>query len=354
MSDQEKTEQPTGKRLSDFRGKGQVANSREITLTASFLGFIAYFWSNGEDLISGFKEVVKRSFNLGNTLELSPDNIDKLFSLTMYPYLKFIWPICTVVLVTSVLGSVAQTGILITTHPLKPDLNKLNPVDGLKKLFNISALFELAKSIVKMIAIFGIVYTVLRNETENIIMLHQASLIEIISYFSDITFTILIRLGLFLGFIALLDFGYKKWELLNKMKMSKQEVKDERKNEDGDPHMKAEQYKRRAKLGATLLAKQVPRADVIITNPTHFAVAIRYVKGRMAAPVVIAKGVDQSAFTIREIAKLYDIPIIENPPLARGIYHNVKVGQMIPEQFYAAVAEVLAFVYKIGKKRKAA
>lgn len=349
-TDQEKTEEPTSKREEDFRAEGQIAKSQELSMVASFFAILALFQLNGREMIAQMGTLLKETFKAVATVDLSAGGLGSLPSLALWPMLKLLTPMFILLTVIGIGANIAQTGFIFTMKPLMPKFEKLNPLEGLKQLLSMNSLFELGKNIAKIAVIFALAYSAIKDDLPNFIAVGQRDVLEIFAYFAEICFRVLYRILLFLMLLSAIDFAYKKYDLLQKMKMTKQEVKDEAKNMNGDPKMKGEFAKKRNKLATSRMMAAIPRADVVVTNPTHFAVALEYKRGEMVAPRVVAKGADHMAFKIREIAKIYGVPVVESPPLARMLFASVKIGQQIPEHLYAAVAELLAYVFKLGKK----
>jgi flagellar biosynthetic protein FlhB len=236
---------------------------------------------------------------------------------------------------------------MITTKPLQPRLDKFNPVNGVKRLFNVKQLVQLGKQIAMLVAIGVVVYVTIKDKLAIILTFYNLSLTEVISIVGDLLIDLGLRISAIFLIIGIVDLFYQRWKFKEDMKMTKQEVKDEYKNQEGDPQVKSQIRRKMNEISRRRMMEALPEADVVITNPTHFAVALKYEANVGRAPVVIAKGADYLAQEIKERAREYNIEIVENKPLARILYHNVDVGAEIPPELYQAVAEVLAFVYQL-------
>lgn len=347
----EKTEPATQKKLDDARKEGKVAKSKEIGLGLSLLSLflvlkITVGWI-GEKFLECFTMIYARI----------PEMVtfqDGLFPMaaframtrnTLLRMLMILAPFLIVGFIVAFLGDLIQVRWKPTAKPLQPKFSKMNPVSGLKKIVSAQALFELAKSLVKLLVISYFVYTTLKDKADEIFLMYDMPLMQAVM----LTGEIVIDLGLKISFIYLviagLDFLYQKWKFSEDMKMTKQEVKEEMKNAEGDPQIKGKIRQRMREASRRRMMQSVPEADVVITNPTHYAVAIKYDADAYAAPMVVAKGEDFLAQKIKEVAREHQVEIVENKPLARMLYANVEIGELIPPELYQAVAEVLAMVY---------
>lgn len=347
---QEKTEKATPKKKQDSRKKGQVAKSMEIpgALILLFV-FIAM-------LLFGdyFSSRIFSLFKIGLTEYIHWDvthvNVVTMFQQLIFGGIMFLLPIFIIAVILGIVGNYAQIGFLFTGQPLKPELKKINPIEGAKRIFSIRSLVEFFKSIAKMAAIGTIVLITLWNERTNILSLSQLPLEHALSYTANLVVTLGVQIGLLFLFIAFLDYLYQRYDHEKKLRMSKQEIKDEHKKSEGDPLVKSRIRDKQRQMAMMRMMQEVPNADVVITNPTHFAVALRYDAKEMEAPIVLAKGADYVAFRIRERAKEHNVMIMENKPLARALYDQVEIGQAIPADLFQAVAEILAYVYKLKGK----
>jgi len=285
------------------------------------------------------------------SFELTEKNVYQLVLKTFLVIVVVLAPLVVTIILTSVISSVVQDGgrFEFRWERLKFDLNKLNPLSGFGRLFNKTALVELVKSFLKLLVIGYIAYRVLSDETQNITFLAEADVTGIVSYMGHVAFKIVMHTCGIMLVISVLDLMYVKWQYTDNLKMTKQEVKDENKEQE-NPEIKGQIKKMQYQLVRRRMTKIIPTADVVITNPTHYAIALKYDRQRMAAPVVIAKGVDVMAQAIKKIAKESGVTLVENRFLARELYDQVEENEAIPESLYAAVAEILAYVYRLKGK----
>lgn len=352
----EKTEQPTTKKLEDARKEGQVAKSKEIAnafgILAFFLILKIYIGSMGISFIECFHAVYSQIPDVikmyGGNLPVA--SLQVIIRSMMLQLLLIIAPILLVGFAVAMVCDIAQVKWKPTTKPLQPKFNKLNPIKGFGRIFSANSLVELLKSIAKLGVIGYMVYSYLKGRAGQIFLLYDITLNQAIGLIGEIVIDLGIRIAAIYMIIAFLDYAYQKWKFKEDMKMTKQEVKDEYKNQEGDPQVKGKQKQRMREASMRRMMQQLPEADVVITNPTHYAVAIKYDPDKYDAPYVLAKGENYLAQRIKDIAKENDIEIVENKPLARMLYANVEVGELIPPELYQAVAEVLAFVYHLKGK----
>ncbi|MCI8922901.1 MAG: flagellar biosynthesis protein FlhB [Lachnospiraceae bacterium] len=352
----EKTEEPTSKKLDDARKEGQVAKSKEIgnafSLLALFLVMKLYLGTMGTRFIEVFSAVyqqipdVSKMYNGG----LPVASLHVLIRGMMFQILVIMAPVLLIGVAIAIICDVAQVKWKPTTKPLQPKFSKLNPMKGFGRIFSPNSLVELLKSVLKLALIGYMVYSYLKDKISNIFLLYDITLNQAIGMIGEIVVDLGIRIAAIYMIIAFLDFGYQKWKFHEDMKMTKQEVKDEYKNQEGDPQIKGKQKQRMREASMRRMMQQLPEADVVITNPTHYAVAIKYDPEKYDAPYVLAKGENYLAQRIKDVAKENHIEIVENKPLARMLYANVDIGGLIPPELYQAVAEVLAFVYHLKGK----
>jgi len=352
----EKTEPATQKKLRDARKEGQVAKSKEISngfgMLALFL--ILKFWvgNMGIQLLEVFSGIYNRipavtTFWNGT---MPQRDIGIVFRLLLLDVLKVVAPILLIGVAVAFICNIAQVKWRPTKKPMKPKFSKLNPVKGFKKFLSPNSLIELVKSIIKIGLIVYICYGYLKDKWVILFNLYEVSLMQGIQLIAKTVTDLGIRISMFYMLIAFADYAYQKFKFKNDMKMTKQEVKEEFKQQEGDPAVKNKVRQKMMEVSRRRMMQALPQADVVITNPTHYAVAIKYDPEVADAPIVIAKGEDYLAARIKEVAKENKIEIVENKPLARMLYANVDVGQMVPPELYQAVAEVLAFVYHLQGK----
>ncbi|AOY77302.1 flagellar biosynthesis protein FlhB [Clostridium formicaceticum] len=349
---EEKTEKATPKKVKESREKGQVLQSKEVNSALVLLG--AFVTLN---LLAGYIGASMRGFAryiydqyLNIDYLFSLKNISRLTLITLYHLLKISIPIGIVCLLIGVICSYAQVGYLFTTKTLAVKFSKLNPIEGFKRMFSMKSLVELIKSFIKIIFIGYIVYRYAVNQLSTIFNMMLLDVGVIVETLIHITINIGLRSAVVLLVIAVLDYYYQKYDYDKNLKMSKQEIKEEYKQTEGNPQIKSKIKEKQRQLSMGRMMQEVPKADVIITNPTHFAVAIQYNPKHFDAPKVLAKGQDLIAQNIKKIAKENSLPIIENKPLARTLYDTVEIGEFIPPELYQAVAEILAYVYQMNNR----
>lgn len=352
----EKTEDATPKKLSDARKDGQVAKSKElgsaVGLLALFLTLKFFIGSLGTQFLETFYYVYSRIPELITMVNggISIQSFAALTTEIMKKILLMLLPVFLVTVISAVLVDIVQVKWQPTTKPLQPKFNKLNPISGFKRLFSKDKLMELLKSVIKIVMIAYLAYSTIEEQFNILFLLYDMTLLSGIQAIGDIVINLGIKISVFYLVLGLADFIYQKFKFKEDMKMTKQEVKDEMKNSEGDPQIKGKQRSRMREASRRRMMSALPQADVVITNPTHFAVALKYDTEVCPAPYVIAKGEDYLALKIKETAKEHGIPIEENKPLARMLYYNVEIGTAIPPELYQVVAEILAAIYKSKNK----
>lgn len=349
----EKTEPATAKKLNDARKEGQVAKSKEV---GNFLGLLSLFlvlkiWagSMGLKLMSSFSTVYDRIpdlVELENGL-IIPRDYASLINHYIVAMLGIMLPVLAIGTLVAFVGDLVQVKWKPTSKPMQPKFSKMNPVKGLKKIISPNSLVELLKSFLKIGVIGYLVYTTLQDKLNMLMLLYDVPLLQAVLEIGELVIDLGLKISLLYIVIAAADFIYQKWKFKEDMKMSKQEVKEEFKNAEGDPLIKSKIRQKMMEASRRRMMQALPEADVVITNPTHFAVAIKYDPQEADAPLVLAKGEDYLAQKIKEKAREYHVEIVENKPLARMLYANVEVGEQVPPELYQAVAEVLAFVYNL-------
>lgn len=347
----ERTEQATPKKREEARRKGHVAKSREIPSVTLLLGggsllmlLGSYVYQHLSHLmIRSFQQVDGRSFSLETVLLLNEEVI-RSFSLIVAPVL-------TGLLLLSIGSHYVQTGTLFAVEAMKWDWNRLNPIAGLRRLFSKQSLAELLKSVFKLGIVGWVAYLTIKKSMPDLVLLIDQSPEAISRSILSLAWNLLLRTGVLMGLLAGLDYLFQRWSFERSLRMTKQEVKEEFKQTEGDPMVRARIRSLQRQIARRRMMAEVPKADVIITNPTHLAVALLYQMKKMEAPKVVAKGSGFIAEKIVEIGRKHQIPVIENQPLARLLYKTVEIGQMIPSQFYQAVADILAYVYRLKNRR---
>lgn len=347
--DQGKTEKPTPSRLNDVRNRGDSPLSRELVQGGVLMVAAVAFWSCGDWLLDALAGSLRR----GLTVDLREHAVADVpgacqeVAATLFDVLPpFLTLLAILVGATLVLGY-GQIGIRWSREVVGFKLEKLNPINNWKKVFNIQAIVRTGFAAVKIVVLLSVLWFVLGDRWPHLLHLHEQAPAAAAAEIGDLALSLLLWVGCVVFVISLFDFAWQRFQFTKRNMMSKQEVEDERRRSEGDPTMKMRQRRARNDLLRHRMMAEVPKADVIVTNPTHFSVALRYDRKRHLAPMVVAKGQDDMALRIREIARENDVPLMEDPPLARALYRAVKVGQTVPERFYQAVATVLSHVYRM-------
>ncbi|OQY18218.1 MAG: flagellar biosynthesis protein FlhB [Desulfobacteraceae bacterium 4572_35.1] len=349
-SGQERTEQATSKRRDDFRKKGQVAQSKEVNTAALLSVSIMLWYFYGAQFWSKLSWMSRYVWELAGNYAVTPQSVIQMLGFSLKNGALLLAPLFLMVLLVGFLASYLQIGWLFTTQPLLPDLSKLDPIKGAARFISKRSLVELVKSLAKVILVGFVAYKTVLNEFDAALYLVDMDIIETLHYVGRVALAVLFKSCGVMLLLALIDFMFVRWEMEEKMKMTKQEQKEEFKESEGDPQLKARVRALQQEMARNRMMAEVPKADVIITNPTHLSIAIRYEMGKMDAPVVVAKGADHLAMKIRELAREHDVPLVENVVVARALY-KVDIGAVVPEQMFKAVAEILAYVYSLKKRR---
>ena len=348
----EKTEEPTAKKRADARKKGQVGRSQE--LNTAFVLLVGFFtlkllWDSIYLSIASYTTYVFTNLNQS----VDTENIIHIFIGIIVVLAKTAFPVMFAIMLIGLAINFFQVGLTFNTESIEFKLDKLNPINGFGRIFSKRSLVELAKSFFKILVIGFFLYRFIH---EQILAMPQFMFFDLTTSLALVAEIIFQMAFIVIGVImimALMDYGYQKWQTTQDLKMTKQEVKDEMKQSEGDPQIKGKIRQKQRQMAMARMMKEVPKADVIVTNPTHYAIALSYQQG-MSAPLVVAKGQDLVAQRIKEIAREARVPIIENKPLARAIYAAVQIGDAIPQELYQAVAEVLAYVYRLKHARRGA
>jgi len=346
----EKTEKATPKKREDERKKGRLAKSQDVNtallLLFSFIILAAFGSFMGNQMMGMYKDTFTNFIHW----EVTSDSVRRVFLDVLMTFFYIIGPIMLVSLIISIVANLLQVGFLFTTEPLKFDLKKLDPIKGAKRIFSIRALVELLKSFLKISLIGTITFTVIWFFKDEILMLAFKTPETAVAFFGQVTIVMGVAATIALMFLAVLDYMYQKYDFEKNIRMSKQDIKDEHKNIEGDPLIKSKLREQQRQIAMRRMMEEVPHADVVITNPTHYALAIKYDESFTDAPYIVAKGKDAIALNIIHIAKEHGVMTVENKPLARALYAQVDIDETIPEQFFQAVAEVLAYVYSLEKR----
>ena len=342
--DPSKTEKATPRRREKAREEGQVAKSQDIPISATLMiiSLVLLFYIP----FAYHYSLEYYRFTFANAHSLIPSLNQQFVSYSLKTLGILILPIFMFLLITGIVSNLAQFGFLFTLKPLTPKLDKINPVSGLKRLVSLKTLFELVRNILKLFVATVIALVILKILFSDVLRLAYIPVYQEAYYMIKYTMILLLAFTLLSIPIAVIDFIYRKFDFEENIKMSKDEIKEERKLYEGNPQIKSAIKKKQRELSMLRMMSEVGKADVVITNPEHFAVALKYEKGKMEAPKVVAKGVDNVAQKIKEVAREHDVPIVEDPPLARSLYKSCEIGDYIPENLYMAIAKILAKIYK--------
>ena len=344
----DKTEPPTPRRRREARQKGQVARSQDLTAVVTLIVGLLVLELTGSRIWGRLLLIMQRSLSDQDLTD--PDKAAPYASALFVEISKIVGPMFVIVMVAGIAVLVAQVGLNWTLQPLVPSLNKLNPISGIKRLFSGRSAAMMFINLGKLAIVGGVAYLTLLGSAEQILFASLLGSVNLLGMAAALVFKLGIRVGLVLLILALIDFAYQKYRHEKDLKMTKEEVKDELRSMEGDPVVKQRRRQVPQQLAMQRLRRDVPQADVVVTNPAHLAIAIAYDAETMPAPKVVAKGADYLALRIRQIAAQLSIPIVHRPPLARLIYDEVDTGQYIPEKFYQAIAEILAYVYRLSGK----
>ncbi len=354
QSGSERSEKPTQKRKEKAREEGQVARSNELNIAFSVVMLFAVLYIVWDKFVETASSMMQKYLSSG-FLAVKSVSIDKAAVMNIYrgaamDILKIVWPILLLAMLFGVLVHIMQTGFLFTTKALKPKMSRINPLEGAKRIFSSRTLIELFKSIVKVVFLVYLVYTVYSGLFSQFPAMMG---VDIKEAFLNIMHTALkmgIQMGVVLAAVAAMDYFYQRKKHEKDLMMTKQEVKEEYKQLEGDPQIKGKIKQKQRQMSRMRMMRRVQEADVVITNPTHYAVAIRYKDKVDKAPIVLAKGKDQVALRIKEKAREFGIEIVENRPVAQALYKNCELEQEIPKDLYQAVAEILVYVYRMKNK----
>ena len=349
--ERERTEAPTSRRREEARREGNVAISREVGTFFVILGGLIVLSMAGMWMVKGMSEFMKGSFSLAYFSKGGFDvaEIERLFKIASYRLFIVLLPVL-VIPVFGIMAFIIQNGLIFTAKPLTPDISKIDPIAGLRKLFSITSLAELFKSILKVSILGYVVVGAVIKEWDHLPLLFDMDVVSSMAYMGKVTIKIMIRTVWVLAVIALLDYAFQRWSHERSLRMTREEVKEEMKETEGDPMVRARIRSIQRTLARQRMMQEVPNSDVVVTNPVHIAVALKYDREEAEAPVVVAKGKGLVAEKIKEIARKHGVPVVENKPLAQSLFKLVEVGMEIPVSLYKAVAELLAYVYRLNSK----
>lgn len=345
----EKTEEATDAKREEFRKKGQVATTRELASAAFLLTGAGLVYLLGQFFFAQIYDLFHHTFGNQMVLHIREGNFTEAMKFAAYKGVILVLPVLAIAGIIGFASSVVQIGFLQVEDALTPKFEKIDPIAGLKRLFSMRTLAEGVKSILKMVFVIGILVLILRSEIRLIPSMFNFSVAEMISYIGGLVFKLFSTIGGIMLLLALGDYFFQRWDLEKQMMMTKQEVKEEHKQREGDPMIKSRIRQIQRQMANKRMMDEIPKATVVVTNPTHIAVVLRYDEN-LAAPQLVAKGADLVAEKIKEIAKEHNIPIMENKPLARAIFKTLKIGQVIPRELFVAVAEVISYVYRLKRR----
>jgi flagellar biosynthetic protein FlhB len=345
--EQERTESATPKRREQAREAGQIVKSREVVSAGLFLGHVLFFFFAGATLFQKLWQVTHDVLATLGDVNISRDNISGVFMHYLWRITDILLPLFLVLFVLGVAMNVLQTGLLFSLKALEPKYGRLNPWQGLQQIFSLQSLNECVKAVIKIGIVGYIVYVSITAEMPQFFPLSQQAVADIIGYLGRSALRLGAQTAYALIALALLDYAFQRWQYEKNLRMTVQEIKEERKESEGDPQIRARIRSIMREMARRRMMEEVPKADVVVTNPTHLAVALRYRRHDMAAPKVVAKGAGYIAERIRAVAREHGVPLVENRVVAQSLYKTVQLGEVIPEALYKAVAEILAYVYRL-------
>lgn len=348
----DKTEKATPKKRQDARKKGQVAKSAELSGAVVLFSALISLSMFGSFMKERFMSLYLDVFQNRMMMEVTPENVASMFKEYGLQILILLAPLLGITFLLALVVNFAQVGFMANGEGITPKFSKINPIKGFKNIFSMRSFVEFLKSVFKLVLIAYLVYSTLWGEKESFASLAHVNAEGVYRFAAKMTMNLGIKIAAVLFIMAILDYIYQKYEYEKSLKMSKQDIKDEYKKMEGDPLIKGKIRERQRRMAMQRMMQEVPGADVIITNPTHFAVALKYDGSKMEAPQIVAKGQDYVALRIRELAKEHGVVTMENKPLARALFQRAEVGDVVPADLFQAVAEVLAYVYKLKGKRR--
>ncbi|BCB03370.1 flagellar biosynthesis protein FlhB [Bacillus sp. KH172YL63] len=346
----EKTEKATPKKREDAKKKGQTAKSQDVNTAIILLAVFLFLTFSASYIGEIVFDLFRHTFQEYMLMELTENTVRVIMMDIMKEIAILLGPIMLVALLAGLVANYIQVGVMFTTKPLEPKLEKIDPIKGFKRIFSLRAIVELLKSILKISFVGAITFVILWANIDQVLSLSFKSVGDSLATMASLAVQMGIAASLALLFLSLFDFLYQRYDFEKNIRMSKQDLKDEHKNIEGDPLIKSKIKQRQREMAMRRMMQEVPEADVVITNPTHFAIALKYDENKMDAPFVVAKGVDYLAQKIKYIAKENDVVMVENRPLARSLYDSAEIGDAVPEEFFKAVAEILAYVYRMKNK----
>jgi len=351
-SDEDKTEEPTGKRLEDARKKGQIARSRELNTFAMMIACASLLLMQGEEIGKGLLGMMRTEFQLSRTTIFDPGSITLHFKQEIMDGFMLVAPFFALTVIIAIVAPLSLGGWIFSWEAVSPKLEKMDPIKGIPRLFAMRGLIEMLKAMLKILLVFAVAVALYRSFISELLGLGAESLDQSIGHSLNIIGRCFLLLSASLVVIAMIDVPYQLWDHSKKLKMSLQEIKDEHKDSEGSPEVKGRQRRMQMDMAQNRMMGEVPKADVIVTNPSHYAVALKYDQNSNSAPKLVAKGVDLIAAQIRNVAIGADVPLVASPPLARALYYSTEIDKEIPQGLYLAVAQILAYVYQLKAAQK--
>ena len=343
----EKTEDASSRKLDKAREEGQVAKSTEVASVLVLIGGVLAIWASAMPMYDNLTGLFQHNWVFDKVPAFTSVDVVNIFIVHVEQWFWAVLPMFIGVYLLALAANVAQVGFKITWKAAEPKLSRLNPINGFKQKFSSRAAVEFVKLLIKVTVVFIVAYLEIASDMGQIMTLYDCTIRQILVYIAEISFWIFVKVCIIMLLVAILDYAYQKWKFLEDQKMTKKEVKDEMKQTEGDPMVKSRIRQLQQEAARKRMMADVPKADVVVTNPTRLAVAVKYDGLTMAAPMVLAKGAGPVAANIRRIARENDIPLVENKPLARNLYAEVDIGGEVPMEHYQAVAELLAYVYRL-------
>ncbi|WDE00502.1 flagellar biosynthesis protein FlhB [Thalassomonas actiniarum] len=348
----EKTEEPTAKKLSDARKKGQIARSKELGTMFVLVGSASALLMTGESLVAALSTMMKRLFSLSREETMDIHALYQVVSDSVASVAAPLLWMFFIIMLAAFIGNTLLGGMSFSWGAMAPKFSKLSPLAGFKRMFGVQAMVEFVKSLLKFFVVFIVAYLLLSGLFDQILGLSLESIPNNFGHAVDMLLWMFMALTFSLIIIAVVDAPYQSWNHNRQLKMTKQEIKDEMKNSEGNPQTKGRIRQKQYEMSQRRMMQEVPNADVVVTNPTHYSVALKYDADQGGAPVVVAKGIDEMAMHIRTIAKEHGVEIVQSPALARSLYYTAEIDQDIPEELFAAVAQILAFLFQLKAHRK--
>jgi flagellar biosynthetic protein FlhB len=346
----ERTERATERRRREAREKGQVAKSTEVNTLLMFSAGLMALNFFALVMLENYSDIIKYALINCTTIELTELGLVNLSAYYLTKVAAILGPLFSIVVATAILVNASQVGFVFSVKPLVPDFSKIDPIKGFKNMFSKAKVGDLVKGVLKIFIIGYTAYRTVVNRISEFPALLDQSVAEILIFIVSMMFKVMFNVILVYIIIAILDYAFQKWQYEEKLKMTKQEVKEELKQQEGDPLIKSRIRAVQREMARKRMMKEVEKAEVVVTNPIHLAVALKYDVDKMDSPMVVAKGARLIAEKIKEIAMEHDVPIVEDKPLAQALYKKVEIGEFVPMELYKAVAEILAYVFKISKK----